>query len=108
MVKINRSFQYVYPIDKKIDGSYAEWDPRILKIHGIASITSQGRHPIFAGWYRVQLASGAIVVDITFTSIIDNKTGEDLLPELQKPEYYEILHALTELCRRFNMSKFLS
>lgn len=108
MVKITRSFQYVYPIDKKKNGPYAEWDSRVIKMCGQASITSQGPHPIYAGWYRLQLTNGQVIVDITLDSIIDTATGEDLLPTLRQPEYSDILNALTDLCRQFNRSKFLS
>lgn len=108
MVKIKRSFQFDYPVDKKIDGMYSDWDPIILKIYGVASITSQGPHPRYPGWYRVQLTAGIANVEIVLSSILDTKKGVDILPELQKPQYREILEALTDQCRQFNLAKFIS
>lgn len=105
MIKITQSFKYVYPVDKKT--GVASWDAKILVMKGRASIQSSGPHPIYAGWYRIALTNGRMVVDITLSSIMENGSEEELLPKLQEPEYRELYSALVELCREFMRSKFL-
>lgn len=93
MVKIVKSFKYVYPIDKELGGT--------------ASIMAHGTSPLHANWYRLYIRQGTILIDIQLSSIVDHGTQKDILPELQQPQYAVLYSALMELCRDFARNKFL-
>lgn len=95
----------MYPVTKKVNQFEAGYSTVVLIAKGSASITAAGHIPIMGGWYRLQLGSGQIVVDVQIHSIIDQESGEELMPVLsQYPEFYS---ALVELCRNFMTKKFL-
>lgn len=107
MVKITKTFNILYPISiKSFPLGRLQWQDNAIRLRGRAAITSNGPHPIFAGWYRIQLTRPA-QIDISFTSI-QFIGGEEMISTFQEEKYSELLEGLREEARRYMLNKFLS
>lgn len=103
MVKIIKKFQILHPIEKKVPYSLTE--TVALLLHGRAALYCTGPSPLYAGWYRLHLIEGVIVMDIEFSSIIDLSTDQDVLPTFQDNPI--IIEALKAKAKDFMKAKFL-
>lgn len=106
MVKVTKAFELLHPIDKKVAALPDQWDSLMLHMRGRAALICTAPHPIISGWYRLQLTNGKMQIEVSFSSILNIGTEQELLPHFQ--EIPEMMAAFTEIVQTHMRAKFLT